>query len=47
MVRALVRQYGDRYVDALNLCAEDTAGHFDGPLSGAALLARAEALTES
>ena len=44
VVRSLIRHYGPAYADDLNLGAEDDAGPFGEPLSGAALLARLEAL---
>ena len=43
VVRALVAHYGAAYADDLNLGAEDDAGNYGEPLSGAALLDRLEA----
>jgi hypothetical protein len=46
-VRVLVREYGPPYADDLNSDAEDDAGRFVEPLSGAALLSRIEVLAGS
>lgn len=47
VVRVLVREYGPAYAYDLNQGAEDDAGRFGEPLSGAALLARIEVLAAS
>lgn len=44
VVEVLVREFGPEYAAALNLGAEDEAGRFGEPLSGAELLERIEAL---
>lgn len=44
VARVLVREYSPAYADDLNLGAEDEAGRFGEPLSGAALLSRIEVL---
>lgn len=47
VVRTLVREYGPAYADELNLGAEHDDGRWEAPISGAALLARIEALSPS